>query len=402
MPSPTKGPLEGLRIFDISTVVAAPWSATLLADLGASVLKVEVPGRGDLLRALAPHKDGVPLWWKVANRNKKGITLDLKKDEGRALFERLLPKFDVLVENFRPGTLDKWGLPKERLFAINPKLTVLRVTGYGQTGPYRDRPAFARVAEAISGFTYICGEPDRAPLHMGFPVADAVTGLFGAVGILSALYRRAQHPDEPGQEIDVSLIESTFRMLDFLPIEYDQLGIVRERVGNLSDYSAPSNVYRSSEGTWLTIPASSQSIFARLCRALSRDDVLEDKRFATNADRVANRAALDAIIGREISARTLSELDRLFDHHEVGWSPIQSIADIFTDPHFHARDAIVRVDDDELGPVRMQGVVPRFSETAGRVESAGPSLGQHNAEIYGELLGLDDGELERLRHAGVI
>jgi len=396
------GPLAGLRILDISTVVAAPWSATLLADLGATVLKVEVPGRGDLLRALAPHKNGVPLWWKVANRNKKGITLDLKKDEGRALFERLLPRFDVLVENFRPGTLDKWGLSKERLFAINPKLTVLRVTGFGQTGPYRDKPAFARVAEAISGFTHICGEPDRPPLHMGFPVADAVTGLFGAVGILAALYRRAQNPDEPGQEIDLSLVESTFRMLDFLPIEYDQLGIVRERVGNLSDYSAPSNVYRSSEGTWVTIPASSQNIFVRLCRALSRDDVAKDARFVTNADRVRNRPVLDRIIADEIGRRTLPELQDLFDRHEVGWSPIQSIADVFADPHFQARESIVSVDDPELGPVKMQNVVPRFSNTAGRVASAGPALGQHNREVYREMLGLSDSDLDRLKAAEVI
>ncbi len=402
MESETKGPLKGLRILDISTVVAAPWAATLLADLGAAVLKVEMPGRGDLLRALAPHKNGVPLWWKVANRNKKGVTLDLRKDEGRALFERLLPHFDVLVENFRPGTLDKWGLGKERLFALHPKLTVLRVTGFGQTGPYRDKPAFARVAEAMSGFTHICGEPDRPPLHMGFPVADAVTGLFGALGILGALYRRARMPDEPGQEIDLSLTESTFRMLDFLPIEYDQLGVVRERVGNLSDYSAPSNVYRSRDGTWVTIPASSQSIFARLCRALGRAELIEDERFATNADRVGNRAALDEIISAEIAGRTLAELQPLFDRHEVGWSPIQSIAEVFADPHFQAREAIVSVEDAELGPVKMQNVVPRYSATAGSVVSTGPALGQHNEEIYGQWLGLSGGELARLKAAEVI
>lgn len=396
------GPLAGLRILDISTVVAAPWSATLLADLGATVIKVEVPGRGDLLRALAPHKKGVPLWWKVANRNKKGITLDLKKGEGRALFERLLPRFDVLVENFRPGTLDKWGLPKERLFAINPKLTVLRVTGFGQTGPYRDKPAFARVAEAISGFTHLCGEPDRAPLHMGFPVADAVTGLFGAVGILAALYRRAQQPDEPGQEIDLSLVESTLRMLDFLPIEYDQLGIVRERVGNLSEYSAPSNVYRSKDGIWVTIPASSHNIFVRLCRALSRDDIANDARFMTNADRVRHRSVLDQIVADEIARRTVSELRALLDRHEVGWSPIQSIAEVFADPHFQARNSIVSVEDSELGPIKMQNVVPRFSRTSGRVASAGPALGQHNSEVYRDLLGISDDELERLKTAEVI
>ncbi len=402
MDLPVAGPLEGLRILDIATVLAAPWSATLLADLGAEVLKVEMPGRGDLLRALAPHKGQVPLWWKVANRNKKGITLDLKKDDGRALFEQLLPRFDVLIENFRPGTLDGWGLTKERLFGIHPKLTILRVSGFGQTGPYRDKPAFARVAEAMSGFTHICGEPDGPPLHMGFPVADAVTGLFGAVGILSALYRRARDPESAGQEIDVSLLESTFRMLDFLPIEYDQLGVVRHRVGNLSDYSAPSNVYRTRENAWVTIPASSQAIYERLCRALGHAELIDDARFAANPDRVRNRAALDAIIAEAVSQRSLAELRQAFDEHEVGWSPIYSIADVFADPHVAARQGVVSVDDAELGAVHMQNVVPRFSATPGRVASAGPALGQHNEEVFGEWLGLSPTERQRLKASGVI
>jgi crotonobetainyl-CoA:carnitine CoA-transferase CaiB-like acyl-CoA transferase len=402
MQAPAAGPLQGLRILDISTVVAAPWSATLLADLGATVVKVEMPGRGDPLRALAPHKDGVPLWWKVTNRNKKGITLDLRKPDGRALFELLLPRFDVLVENFRPGTLNNWGLGKERLFALQPKLTVLRVSGFGQTGPYRQRPAFARVAEALSGFTYICGEPGRTPLHMGFPVADAVTGLFGAIGILGALYRRMQAPDEPGQEIDLSLTESTFRMLDFLAIEYDQLGVVRERTGNLSDYSAPSNIFRSQDDIWVTIPASSQSIFERLCRALALPELIADPRFATNADRLRHRAVLDGILADAIACRPIAELGVLLNHYEVGWSRINSIADVFADEQFAAREAIVGVQDDELGMVRMQNVVPVYSETPGRVSSTGPALGEHNEEILGGWLDLDAEDLARLRRAGVI
>jgi crotonobetainyl-CoA:carnitine CoA-transferase CaiB-like acyl-CoA transferase len=397
-----KGPLRGLRILDISTVVAAPWAATLLADLGASVLKVEIPGRGDTLRALAPHKNGVPLWWKVTNRNKQAITLDLRKPAGRALFERLLPRFDVLVENFRPGTLDRWGLDAARLFALQPRLTVLRVSGFGQTGPYRDRPAFARVAEAMAGFTYICGEPDRPPLHMGFPLADAVTGLFGALGIVSALYRRAREPDSPGEEIDVNLVESTFRLLDFLPIEYDQLGAVRERVGNLSEYSAPSNIYRSKDGDWITIPASSQGIFERLCRALGQEALIADPRFRSNADRVQAREALDAIIGAEVAARGTGELHALLEQYEVGWAPVNSIAQIFADPHFIAREALVSVDDPELGPVRMQNVVPRFRDAPGAVTSTGPALGADNDEIYGAWLGLTAAELAALRAEGTI
>lgn len=396
------GPLVGLRILDISTVVAGPWAATLLADLGAEVVKVEMPQVGDALRALAPHKNGVPLWWKVANRNKKGITLDLRKPEGKALLERMLPDFDVLVENFRPGTLDRWGLGKDRLFAVNPTLTVLRVTGFGQTGPYRSKPGFARVFEAMSGFTQLCGEAERAPLHLGFPIADAVAGLFGAAGILGALYHRHRNPDAPGQEVDVSLMESMFRVLDFLPIEYDQLGVVRNRSGNTSQYAAPGNIYRTRDGHWASIAASTQSIYERLCRALDRPELIHDPRFATNPDRLRHRDALDAIVAAEIAKRSMAELRSLLDVNEVGFSPVYTIADIFADPHFQERECIVTVPDEELGPVKMQCVVPRFGDTPGQVVSAGPALGQHNDDIYGQRLGIGEAERERLKSQGVI
>lgn len=400
--TPRPGPLAGLRILDLSTVIAAPWSATLLADLGADVVKVELPRIGDPLRALPPYKDDVPLWWKSTNRNKRGITLDLRKPEGGALFARMLPRFDVLVENFRPGTLDGWGFPAARLFALQPKLVVLRVTGFGQTGPYRNRPGFARVLEAMSGFTHLCGESDGPPLHLGFPVADAVAGLFGALGILAAVCHQREHPRAPGQEIDCSLMESMFRMLDFLPIEHDQLGIVRGRSGNRSQYAAPSNVYRTRDGQWASIAASTQSIYARLCRALRRPDLVDDPRFATNPDRVRNSDALDVAIAHEIAARTLDEVILLCEAGEIGFSPIYTIEDIFQDPHVHAREAVVRVDDPQLGSVRMQCVVPRFSRTPGTIRCTGPALGQDNADIYGDWLGLSSAEQQRLRDAGVI
>ena len=262
------GPLEGLCILDISTVVAGPFAATLLADLGADVLKAEIPGAGDALRALAPHKDGVPLWWKVTNRNKKGITLDLRKSEGKVLLGKLLQGRDVMVENFRPGTLDRWGISREWLQSINPKLTILRVTGFGQTGPYRNRPGFARVFEAMSGFTRMCGEVGGTPLHLGYPISDAIGGLFGAVGVLAALYRLKEVPSSRGQDIDCSLTEAMLRTLDFLAIEYDQLGAVRTASGNRSQYAAPGNIYKTKDNKWASIAASTQSIFARLCAAL--------------------------------------------------------------------------------------------------------------------------------------
>ena len=395
------GPLAGLRILDISTVVAGPFAAGLLGDYGAEIVKVEMPGIGDSLRALAPHKDGVPLWWKVTNRNKKGVTLDLRLPEGRDLFARLVADADVLVENFRPGTLDGWGITRTWLQGINPRLTILRVTGFGQDGPYAERPGFARIFEAMSGFTQICGEEDGRPLHLGYPISDAVAGLFGAVGILAVLHDLARNPGRRGQEIDCSATEAMLRTLEFLAIEYDQLGTVRTRSGNRSQYAAPGNVYRTADDKWASIAASTQSIFARLCAALDLRRLLEDQRFATNPARVKNYRELDGIVGAAIGKLTLSELREAFTRHEVGFSPIYDIADVFDDPQFKAREAIVSVPDSELGSLRMQGVVPRFSETPGRVRTAGPAIGQHNEEIYGGL-GVSAAEIAALRDRKVI
>lgn len=395
------GPLAGLRIVDISTVVAGPFAAGLLGDYGAEIVKVEMPGIGDSLRALAPHKEGVPLWWKVTNRNKKGITLDLRHVEGRDLFAKLVVDADVLVENFRPGTLDGWGITRSWLQGINPRLTILRVTGFGQDGPYADRPGFARIFEAMSGFTQICGEEDGRPLHLGYPISDAVAGLFGALGILAALHDLARHPERRGQEIDCSATEAMLRTLEFLAIEYDQLGAVRTRSGNRSQYAAPGNVYRTADDKWASIAASTQSIFDRLCTALDLSHLLDDPRFATNPARVQNYRELDDIVGVAIGRLTLAELRETFARHEVGFSPIYDIADVFADPQFAAREAIVSVPDSELGAVRMQGVVPRFSETPGQVRHAGPAIGQHNDEVYGGL-GLSAAEIAALKARKVI
>ena len=395
------GPLKGLRILDISTVVAGPFAAGLLGDYGAEIVKVEMPGVGDSLRALAPHKDGVPLWWKVTNRNKKGVTLDLRLPEGRDLFARLVADADVLVENFRPGTLDGWGITRAWLQGLNPRITILRVTGFGQDGPYAGRPGFARIFEAMSGFTQICGEEDGRPLHLGYPISDAVAGLFGALGILAALHDLARHPERRGQEIDCSATEAMMRTLEFLAIEYDQLGAVRTRSGNRSQYAAPGNVYRTADDKWASIAASTQSIFVRLCAALDLKHLLEDPRFALNPARVKNYRELDEIVGGAIGRLTLAELRETFTRHEVGFSPIYDIADVFADPQFAARKAIVSVPDGELGSVRMQGVVPRFSETPGAVRHAGPAMGQHNEEVYGGL-GLSATEIAALRARKVI
>ncbi len=399
--APHPGPLAGLSIIDISSVVAGPFAASLLADMGADVIKVEIPGVGDALRALAPHKDGVSLWWKVTNRNKRGVTLDLRRAEGRAMLGRLVTDADVLVENFRPGTLDTWGITGTWLRQLNPRLTILRMTGFGQTGPYRDRPGFARVFEALSGFTSICGEEDGMPLHLGYPISDAIGGLFGALGVLAALYELKRDPALAGQEIDCSITEAMLRVLEFLPIEYDQLGAVRTRSGNRSQYAAPGNVYRTSDGRWASIAASTQSIFLRLAKALELGDLPADPRFATNPARVANRDAIDARVSAAIGQLSLAQLCARLEAAEVGFSAINDIADVFVDPQIIAREAIVRVADAELGEVRMQGVVPRFSATPCAVRAAGPALGQHNDEVW-RACGFTPDEIADMRRQDII
>lgn len=397
-----KLPLAGLRILDLSTLIAAPMASGLLADYGADVIKIELPDRDDPLRALPPHKDGEALWWKVTNRNKQGITLDIRKEAGKKIFESLVPKFDVLVENFRPGTLERYGLGPDVLHRLNPHLVILRVTGYGQTGPLSNRPGFARVLEAFSGFTSLCGDADRPPMHVGYPVADGVTGLFGAIGILTACYRRATTPDAPGEVIDLSLFESMFRMIEFLPIEHDQLGAVRERSGNRSQYAGPSNVYRTRDGRWFSMSASSQSIYERLARAIDRPELIEDPRFSTNPARVANADALDEILRQWFGARTLGEISQVLEQHQVSGGLVNTMADLCESAHVRDRQAIVQVDDPALGPVAMPGVVPKFRDAPGQVRSVGPSRGEHNAEFYQRELGLSADEVGSLRAAGVL
>ncbi|MDA7949130.1 MAG: CoA transferase [Hyphomicrobiaceae bacterium] len=396
-------PLSGLRILDLSTLIAAPLASSLLADFGAEVIKVELPGGdGDALRALPPHKDEAPLWWKVTNRNKRGITLDIRKEGGKDLFRRMIGKFDVLVENFRPGTLERYGFPYETLKELNPDLIVLRITGYGQTGPLSHRPGFARVAEAYSGFTALCGDSDRPPMHVGYPIADSVTGLFGAIGILTALYRQKTDPEAHGEEIDLSLVDSMVRLLEFSIIEYEQLGAVRERSGNRSQYAGPSNVYRTRDDKWFALSASSQTVYERLAHAIGRPDLIDDLDFATNPARVANADALDDILNTWFARQTLDDVLRLFEERGVSGGPVNDAKDLFDSEHLRARNAIVEVPDAELGSVQMQGVTPRLRNAPGSVRSTGPMLGEHTEEVFSTLLGLDQSEIARLRKDKVI
>ncbi|MEH2535171.1 crotonobetainyl-CoA:carnitine CoA-transferase CaiB-like acyl-CoA transferase [Bradyrhizobium sp. AZCC 1588] len=396
------GPLEGLKVLDIATIVAAPFAATLLADYGADVLKIEMPGQGDGVRAFPPFKNGKPLWWKSVNRNKKFATLDLRKPEGVDLFKRMLPHFDVLIENFRPGTLDRWGLSKEVLWQIQPRLVILRATAFGQDGPYRDRPGFARIFEAMGGLTYITGEADGQPMHPGYPIGDAIGGLFGAVGVLTALWKRARDPNAPGEEIDLALTEAVFRLLDVLPIEFDQLGDVRGRIGNGNAYSAPAAVYRTKDDRWVTLAGSTNALFAANCRAIGRPDLVEDPRFSNNARRVGHSAALNAIFSQWCACHTLDEVLAAFTAEEGTLAPIYAIDQIAADPQAKAREMITRVPDRDFGSVAMANIVPRFSVDRTQLSGSAGDVGEDNHEIYQRWLGLSDHEIERLAQLKVI
>ncbi|MCC3304314.1 CaiB/BaiF CoA transferase family protein [Sneathiella sp. HT1-7] len=388
--------LSGLKILDLATMLAAPMASTLLADFGAEVIKVELPDKEDPLRDLPPHKDGKPLWWKVTNRNKKGITLDIRKPEGRELLLEIIGNFDVLVENFRPGTLEKYGLSPEVLQARHPGLIILRVSGYGQTGPNATSPGFARVAEAFSGFTYLCGYPESGPMHIGFPIADATTGIFGALSIIMACWHKAKHPEAPGEVIDLSLVESMFRLLEFLPIEYDQLGHVRERSGNRSQYAGPSNIYRSKDSKWISLSASAQSIFENFARQIGRHELITDPRFKTNSNRVKHADELDEIVATWFAGKTQSEALEEMKAGGVAGGPVLSIEDIFNSEQFKARDAIIKVNDPELGPVAMQAVTPKYAKMPGSVSRTGPVHGQDTDDVY-KSLGISEDRITELK-----
>ena len=400
-PATFPGPLNGLRVLDLSTVYAGPFAATMLGDLGADVLKVELPGAGDSLRGLPPYKDGVPLWWKVTNRNKRGITLDVRTEAGRAILLELLAEYDVLVENFRSGTLDGWSLDAATLRRANPELIVLRVTGFGQTGPDRRRPGFARMFEALSGYTYISGPPDKPPSYNGYPIGDAVTGLFGALGILAAVQHARSHPGEGGQDIDLSATEAMLRLLDFLPIEYDQLGVVRERHGNTSAYNAPVDTYMTADAKWISVHAGTQPMWERLARLMDRPDLAQSPDFIDNDSRVRNRDRLNPIVAQWMLGRPYAQLSALLGGADIAHCPIHSIADVFANPQMVARGSIVQVEDPSLGKVRMQGVVPLFEKTPGSVRRTGPGLGQDNEAVYASL-GIADARLRELRARKVI
>ena len=393
-----QGPLRGVRILDMATVVAAPLAGTLCADMGADVIKVELPQGGDALRTLAPVWQGHALFWKVANRGKQGITLDVRQAQGRELFLRMLPQFDVLIENFRTGTMDAWGLDMATLLAHNPNLIVLRLTGFGQTGPYAKRPGFARVFEAMSGFTHLTGEADGPPQHMNYPLGDAIAGLFGAFSISTALAERARTPPElyKGCEIDLAATEALFRLLDPLAAEMQFMDVVRQRSGSRATYTAPSNVFESADGQWITIVGTGNPIFERICKAMERTDLLTDPRFANNLDRTRHLVALDQEIAAWCQQHPMAHIMQRLDAQEAPYSRVNSIAQAAEDPHFLARQAVIDLPDAELGSVKAPCIVPRFVGRSLPVPHTGPQRGEHSEAFY-SALGLSAQDLADLR-----
>ncbi|WP_273735746.1 CaiB/BaiF CoA transferase family protein [Mycolicibacterium septicum] len=393
--------LSGITVLDLATLAAAPLAATYLGEFGADVIKVEQPGQGDPIRTWGNQRDGIGLMWKSVSRNKRSVTADLRVAEGQDLVRRLVEKSDVVIVNTRPQTLAKWGLDYDSLRAVNDRIVMLHITGYGLTGPKSERPGFGTLGEAMSGFANVTGEADGPPTLPPFMLADGVASLNAAYAVMMALYHRDVH-GAGGQLIDINLVDPLARLLEQNLLGYDQLGIVARRAGNRWDISAPRNTYRTSDGRWLAMSGSSPSLALRVFRAIGRDDLVSDADFSDPQRRLARAAEVDAVVAEWVAEHTLSEAMAVFDAAEVAAAPVYEITDLVADEQLRHREVFVSVADDELGAMTVQAPVPRFSAHTGRVDSLGPRLGEHNAEVYHELLGLTAEEIDGLRADGVL
>lgn len=395
------GALGDVRVIEVGQLLAGPFCGQLMADFGAEVIKVEPPGEGDPMRNWGREKSGgLSLWWPIVARNKKSITLDLHKTEGQRLLRELVATADILIENMRPGTLEKWGLGYDELAAVNPRLVMIRVTGFGQDGPYASQPGYGSIGEAMGGLRYVMGEPDRPPARAGISIGDTIAALFACIGGLMALHAR-EHTGR-GQVVDAALYESVLAVMESLISEYDATGYIRERTGGVLPKIAPSNAYPTADGLMILIAANQDTVFRRLCEAMGRSELAVDARYHTHLARGDNQGELDDLIAAwtvTIDAQTLR--DTLIAHSVPnGW--IYRAPEMLADPHFAAREAIVRMPHPELGELAMQNVAPRLSDTPGGVRWVGPELGAHNDEVLGTLLGLSEDERDTLRAAGVI
>ena len=390
--------LEGIKVIDAATLFAGPLAATILGDFGAEVLKVEHP-KGDPSRSHGYAKDGIGLWWKMLGRNKRAVTLSMSTPEGAEIFKKLARDADVVIESFRPGTFERWGLSYEEISEENPGLVLARVTGFGQFGPYSNRPGFGTIAESMSGFAHVTGQPDGPPTLPPFGLADGIAALATVCAILMAL--RARDASGKGQVVDLAIIEPIFTVLGPQPIAYDQLGVIQERTGNRSNNNAPRNTYQTKDGKWVAISTSAQNIAERVMRLVGRPEFIEEPWFQKGSERAKHADELDEAVGDWISERTTDEVVAAFEEANAAITPIYNIKDIMQDPQYQALDSIITVEDPELGPIKMQNVLFRLSETPGEVKWSGPQLGEHNEEVYREL-GIDEERLEELKAEGVV
>jgi len=394
------GPLHGIRVLELGTLIAAPFAARLFAEFGADVIKIEQPGSGDPLRTWRKLHQGTSLWWYLQSRNKKSIAINLKSTEGRAVVRRLAAKADVVIENFKPGTLEKLGLGWDVLSGLNPDLTLVRISGFGQTGPYRDRSGFGAIGEAMGGLRFTTGDPDSPPARVGISIGDSLASLHGVIGALMSLLR-VKTGQGKGQVVDVSLYESVFNLMESLVPEFDLMGHVRTRTGGALPGISPSNTYPSSDGRHVVIAGNSDAIFKRLMRVIGRPDLHDDPMLGSNDGRVRRNAVLDDAISAWTSRRTLDEILALLDAADIPAGRIYSVADIVEDPHYSAREMILSTELPGDIAVKMPGIVPKLSDTPGAVKWPGPTLGQHTGEVL-NALGFTEADIARLRRTGAV
>lgn len=397
------GPMRGVRIIELGSLIAGPFSTHLLADFGAEVIKVEAPGKPDEIRLwrYVPPESDTSLWWHYQSRNKKCITLDLRRPEGQDLLRRLVATADAVVENFRPGTLARWGLGYEQLKEAHPGLIMVSVSGYGQTGPDAAKPGFASVAEGISGLRNLTGFPDRPPVRVGISLGDHVAAMHAAVGLLMALYHRDARGGE-GQQVDVALYESIFTFTESLLPEYDAAGKIWERAGTALGSTAPSNTYPTADGKWVVIGANNDSLFRRLSNAMGKPELADDPCYGDNQCRLQERERLDQLVGDWTSSRNLAEVVAALEAAAVPVGPIYTAAEIVEDRQYQAREMLLEQEVPGVGTVKVPGIVPKLSATPGQVVSSGPAPGEHNREVYSEILGLSEDDIKALEREGII
>lgn len=395
------GPLSDLRVIEMGTLLAGPFCGQILGDMGAEIIKVEPPGQGDPMRVWGREKaHGKSLWWPVVARNKKAITLDMRQAEGQSILKELVAKADFLLENFRPGTMEKWGCGYDELAKINPRLIMIRVSGFGQTGPYSKQAGFGAIGEAMGGLRYVCGDPSTPPSRMGISIGDSLAATFASVGALSALHYREK--TGRGQVVDSAIYEAVLNMMESLVTEYDKVGYIRERTGAILPNVAPSNVYPTGDGQMVLIAANQDTVFGRLAEAMGQPGLAQDPKYATHGARGANQAELDALVGRWTASLTRTEVLAAMEKFGVPAGLIYRAPEMLDDPHFKARDAIVPTQHPDFGELKMQNVAPKLSETPGGIRAPAPAMGQHNEEVYLGLLGMARERYDALAASKVI